>query len=65
MIPFPNISPEIFLVNLFGVSFALRWYAISYIIGFLCALKIMNFLSKETMFGSQIHSHLADQQIPF
>ena len=43
MIPFPNISPEIFSFTLFGVTFALRWYALSYIFGFICALQIMKF----------------------
>ena len=41
MIPFPNISPEIFSVDLFGINIALRWYALSYLVGFFCAIKIM------------------------
>ncbi len=43
MVPFPNISPEIFSVEVFGVNFALRWYALSYIFGFICALGLMKF----------------------
>ncbi len=43
MIPFPNISPEIFSVEIFGMNFALRWYAVSYILGFFCAIKLMKF----------------------
>ena len=43
MIPFPNISPEIFSIELFGINLALRWYAVSYILGFICALRIMKF----------------------
>ena len=43
MIPFPDISPEIFSIELFGINLALRWYAVSYILGFLCALKLMKF----------------------
>ena len=43
MIQFPNISPEIFNFNLLGFQFALRWYAVSYICGFICALVIMKF----------------------
>jgi len=35
MIPFPNLSPEIFSVSLFGMEFALRWYALAYIVGIL------------------------------
>jgi phosphatidylglycerol:prolipoprotein diacylglycerol transferase len=43
MIPFPNIGPEIFSIELFGINLALRWYAVSYILGFICALKLMKF----------------------
>ena len=43
MIEFPNISPEIFSFNAFGFELALRWYALSYILGFVCALYIMRF----------------------
>lgn len=43
MIPFPNISPEIFSFELMGFNFALRWYAVSYILGFFCALKLMKY----------------------
>ncbi|HFQ15408.1 MAG TPA: prolipoprotein diacylglyceryl transferase [Rhodobacteraceae bacterium] len=32
-IPFPDISPEIFSVNVFGMELALRWYALGYIVG--------------------------------
>ncbi len=44
MIPFPDISPEIFSIELFGINLALRWYAVSYLLGFICALRIMKFL---------------------
>lgn len=43
MIPFPDLSPEIISIDLFGVSFALRWYAVSYIMGFICAIRLMKF----------------------
>lgn len=35
MIPFPDISPNLFEVELFGFTLALRWYALAYIAGFL------------------------------
>ena len=38
-IPFPNISPEIFSIDVFGITLALRWYALGYIAGFLLAWK--------------------------
>ena len=37
MIQFPNLSPEIFSISLFGTEFALRWYALAYIAGVLNA----------------------------
>lgn len=37
MIQFPNLSPEIFSDSLFGTGFALRWYALAYIVGILIA----------------------------
>lgn len=40
MIPFPEISPEIFSVTLFGMEFALRWYALAYIVGIVLAWQI-------------------------
>ena len=43
MIPFPNVSPEIFSFSFLGINIALRWYALSYIVGFICALQIMKF----------------------
>ena len=37
MIPFPHISPEIFSVTVFGMTFALRWYAMAYLVGIVLA----------------------------
>jgi phosphatidylglycerol:prolipoprotein diacylglycerol transferase len=36
-IPFPDISPIIVSFELFGLTFALRWYAMGYVIGILLA----------------------------
>jgi phosphatidylglycerol:prolipoprotein diacylglycerol transferase len=33
VLPFPDISPEIFSISLGGFEFALRWYALAYIVG--------------------------------
>ncbi|MCU0903639.1 MAG: prolipoprotein diacylglyceryl transferase [Tabrizicola sp.] len=35
MIPFPDISPNLFAFELFGIEIALRWYALAYIVGIL------------------------------
>ncbi|MGY6410426.1 MAG: prolipoprotein diacylglyceryl transferase [Alkalilacustris sp.] len=36
-IPFPDISPVIFAIEIGGMTLALRWYALAYIAGFLIA----------------------------
>ena len=35
IIPFPNIDPALFSVQLFGIELAIRWYALAYIAGLL------------------------------
>ncbi len=40
-IPFPNIAPEIFSVEVFGVTLALRWYALAYIAGLLIGWRLI------------------------
>jgi len=40
-IPFPDIGPELFSVELFGISFALRWYALAYIAGILIGWRMV------------------------
>ena len=53
MIPFPDISPEIFSITLLGFDFSLRWYALSYIFGFICALQIMKFcISRQKLWAN-------------
>ncbi len=40
-IPFPNLRPEIFSIDLFGITFALRWYALAYIAGLLIGWQLV------------------------
>ncbi|MBE3639432.1 prolipoprotein diacylglyceryl transferase [Mangrovicoccus algicola] len=40
-IPFPDLSPEIFSFQIGGFAFALRWYALAYVIGLLAGLFII------------------------
>ena len=40
-IPFPPITPEIVSVEVFGLTLALRWYALAYIAGLLSAWALM------------------------
>ncbi|MEP5632399.1 MAG: prolipoprotein diacylglyceryl transferase [Tateyamaria sp.] len=41
LLPFPNISPEIFTISLFGMEFALRWYALAYIAGIIIGWRLV------------------------
>jgi phosphatidylglycerol:prolipoprotein diacylglycerol transferase len=40
-IAFPDISPELFSISAFGVTFALRWYALAYIAGLLIGWRLV------------------------
>ncbi|APG47738.1 prolipoprotein diacylglyceryl transferase [Phaeobacter porticola] len=40
LIQFPDLSPEIFAISLFGNQFALRWYALAYIVGIIIAWRL-------------------------
>lgn len=40
-IPFPNISPEIFSIDIGPVTLALRWYALAYIAGLLLGWRLI------------------------
>jgi phosphatidylglycerol:prolipoprotein diacylglycerol transferase len=39
-LPFPDISPEIFSVTVFGMTLALRWYALAYIVGIVLGWRL-------------------------
>ncbi len=41
LIPFPPLTPELFSVEVFGVTLALRWYALAYIGGFLIGWRLI------------------------
>ncbi|WP_300514259.1 prolipoprotein diacylglyceryl transferase [Aliiroseovarius sp.] len=43
-LPFPNISPELFSIELGSFTFALRWYALAYIAGFLLGWRLCTWL---------------------
>jgi len=40
VLQFPDISPELFSITIFGFEFALRWYALAYITGILVAWRL-------------------------
>lgn len=37
---FPDLSPDLFSISIFGMDFALRWYALAYIAGILIAWRL-------------------------
>ena len=41
MLPFPDLSPEIFSITVFGFTLALRWYALAYIVGILVGWRVV------------------------
>lgn len=41
ILPFPDISPEVFTIAVGGVSFSLRWYALAYIAGILIGWRLV------------------------
>ncbi len=41
VIPFPDISPELFSISLGGFTFALRWYALAYIAGLILGWRLI------------------------
>ncbi len=43
-LPFPDIGPDIFSISLFGMTFALRWYALAYIAGLVIGWRIVTAL---------------------
>ncbi|MBC6406826.1 MAG: prolipoprotein diacylglyceryl transferase [Rhodobacteraceae bacterium] len=53
MIPFPNISPEIVSITLFGVEFALRWYALAYLGGVLAGWWLLGKMMRQAALWPQ------------
>lgn len=47
-IPFPNIDTALFRIELFGMEFALRWYALAYIVGILIGWWILRRLVRRS-----------------
>lgn len=41
IIPFPNINPEIFAIDIGGFNLALRWYALAYIAGIIIGWRLI------------------------
>ncbi len=59
---FPAISPEIFSVNFFGFNLALRWYAVSYIAGFFCAIILMKYFLRRAFYWADNNPPMTPDQ---
>ncbi len=46
LMKYPDLSPDIFSISLFGIEFALRWYALAYIAGLLIGWRLIVALVK-------------------
>ena len=54
MIPFPDISPEIFTIHLGERAFSLRWYALAYLVGLvLGALAVWKLMKSDRVWGDK------------
>lgn len=53
-IEFPNLSPEIFTIDIGGFAFALRWYALAYIFGMIIAWRLaVNMVRKPHLWAGE------------
>jgi phosphatidylglycerol:prolipoprotein diacylglycerol transferase len=46
VLPFPDIDPVLFLIRLFGLELAIRWYALAYIAGLLLGWRYVAWLCR-------------------
>jgi len=60
---FPNISPEIFSISFLGIEFALRWYAMAYIVGILIGWRIAVVAARRVALWHGAKSPATTQQI--
>ena len=62
MILFPDISPEIFSIDIGGFQFALRWYALSYIVGIFLGWRLAVIASRQAGLWPRNQSPIASAQ---
>ncbi|AUH35538.1 prolipoprotein diacylglyceryl transferase [Paracoccus tegillarcae] len=55
MIPFPDISPEIFTLQLGEFSFSLRWYALAYLAGLIIGWRlVVGLMRRPALWGGTV-----------
>jgi phosphatidylglycerol:prolipoprotein diacylglycerol transferase len=63
LIPFPEPSPELISFTLFGMEFALRWYALAYIAGLLIGWRVIVALVKRPGLWTQDTPPMTTRQV--
>lgn len=61
-LPFPDIAPEIFTIELGSFAFSLRWYALAYIVGLIIAWRIVVGLVKRPALWGEAGAPMAKEQ---
>ncbi|MBV0912617.1 prolipoprotein diacylglyceryl transferase [Anianabacter salinae] len=62
-IPFPDLSPEIFTIEIGGFAFDLRWYALAYIVGILIGWRIAVAAVRRPQIWPGSHAPMTPQQV--
>jgi len=62
-IPFPDISPEIVSIPIGGMTFALRWYALAYIVGILMGWRLAVMTVKRAMLWPGGRAPMTPEQV--
>lgn len=62
-IPFPPLTPEIFSLEVFGLTLALRWYALAYIVGLVLGWQIVTRLVKRPDLWGARPAPMSPQQV--
>ena len=62
VIPFPDIDPALFTLDLGGFQFSLRWYALAYIAGLLIGWRLMVRLMKRPALWPQAKAPMKPEQ---
>ncbi|QBF30929.1 prolipoprotein diacylglyceryl transferase [Thalassococcus sp. S3] len=63
MLPFPDISPELFSITIGSFEFAMRWYALAYIVGILMGWRIAVITVRATRLWAQRQPPMTPAQI--
>jgi phosphatidylglycerol---prolipoprotein diacylglyceryl transferase len=61
MIPFPDLSPTLFEIEIGGFTFALRWYALAYIVGLIVGWQMVTRAVRDPALWSGVAPMTAEQ----